>query len=512
MKYFNISSIIEAIEHLQQFNGNWLLPAFVFAANEVNSSQLVDMSKKLGTDHFLDRYFNGSLLEIPPTDRGNNLLRPRFKDVVGWKSGPCSGDYIIRQDTKMWGNLFSSRGYREMRLQGLIEGEKALVKLTNSFQPRFENEIPDNFRFEYFLTWLFAFKGFPDYIQSWENLYKFLLNNELEIEEFPEQFVQRFKIAGDIPWPETVDEKIPSNVFIEKLAPNLKKIMEGAIKQKAESVDEELSNDDSVYSEIINSIQNKDGLNFLFSGPPGTGKTHYARKVAEKISTEDRIVYLQFHPAISYDDFIEGFRPKYSETNKSITYELAPRIFLEFCEKAKLEKQNLHVIVIDELNRGDIQRIFGEALTYIERDYRNKPFTLPFSGKVTYIPENIVILATANPYDRSITELDDALLRRFWVIDFEPDPILLEKRLQDEGLEAALIRKTVFIFNLLNSSFPHGFGHAGFLKIKSQEDLFSVWKAKISLPLKRALLHDKNKYDEIRQKILDLLTEDKADQ
>lgn len=508
MKYFKISSIIEAIEHLQQFNGNWLLPAFVFASNEVSTTEVVDMSKKLGTDHFLDRYFNGNLLDIPPTKRGNNLLRPRFKDVVGWKTGPYSGDFVIRQDTKMWGNLFSSRGYREMRLQGLIEGEKSLVKLTDQFQPRFENEVPDSFRFEYFLIWLFAFKGFPDNIVSWDLLFNFLLTQELGIDSFPPAFHERFRIFGDIPWPELDNEKQSSNIILENLAPKFKESLVSDSMVEDEIVEPELGDDDSIYSEIMASIRNQESLNFLFVGPPGTGKTHYARKIANKITSEENIIYLQFHPAISYDDFVEGFRPKYSEVNQNITYELAPRLFLEFCEKANLSNDKPHVIVIDELNRGDVQRIFGEALTYIERDYRNKIFTLPFSGKEVFIPENIIILATANPYDRSITELDDALLRRFWVINFEPDQLTLEKKLQDEGIEDSLIRKIIFVFNLINNAFPNGFGHAGFMKVKSQEDLMSIWKAKISLPLKRALLHDRSKYEETKQKIIELLTDD----
>ncbi len=75
-----------------------------------------------------------------------------------------------------------------MRLQGLIEGEKSLVKLTDQFQPRFENEVPDSFRFEYFLIWLFAFKGFPDNIVSWDLLFNFLLTQELGIDSFPPCF------------------------------------------------------------------------------------------------------------------------------------------------------------------------------------------------------------------------------------------------------------------------------------------------------------------------------------
>lgn len=158
MQFFDISTIKQSIERLQNYRANWLLPAFVFAANDVGTDALTDMSKRLGTDQFLDRYFNGKRLNLPPLKRGNNLLRPRFKDI-NWNKGRFAGDFMIQQDTKMWGNLFSSRGYREMRLEGLIDGQKAIAQLTDAFQSRIENELPDTFKFEDFLVWLFAFEG-----------------------------------------------------------------------------------------------------------------------------------------------------------------------------------------------------------------------------------------------------------------------------------------------------------------------------------------------------------------
>ena len=170
MKYFSIPTIKQSIERLQSYSANWLLPAFVFAANNVGTDTMVDMSQVLGTDQFLDRYFHGSRIGLAPMERGNNLLRPRLKGI-SWDRGDFAGDYIIQQDTKMWGNLFSSRGYREMRLAGLLEGEKSITKLTDTFQGRFEEELPATFRFEDFLVWLFAFEGIPDSIKSWQGLY-----------------------------------------------------------------------------------------------------------------------------------------------------------------------------------------------------------------------------------------------------------------------------------------------------------------------------------------------------
>ena len=147
MRHFDPPTIKTSITALEQISANWLIPAFVFAANDVGTNALVDMYKAKGTDQFLDHYFNGSLIGLPVFPSGNNLMRPRLKGV----KQDYPGDFIIRQDTKMWGNLFSSHGYREMRQRGELEGEKATVRLTDRFQPAFEQEIPESFEFEDFL-------------------------------------------------------------------------------------------------------------------------------------------------------------------------------------------------------------------------------------------------------------------------------------------------------------------------------------------------------------------------
>lgn len=515
MKYFDIPTIRTAIEHLQNYPANWLLPAFVFAANDIGQGAMVDMSKVQGTDRFLDRYFNGALLDLPPMPRGNNLLRPRFSDIT-WKRGDQAGDYMIRQDTKMWGNLFSSRGYREMAQRGYIEGEKAIIQLTDTFKDEFENQIPDTFRFEHFMVWLFAFKGFPDAVDSWTTLYQHLLVDELGLTEFRPEYRGRFAPANPaLPWPATLADRPSNEDLIAQLAPKLSAILAAPVSAEEEDDEDELPplpDDDQIYLEITSAIRLKASYSFLLAGPPGTGKSRYARQLATKIAgDDDRILFLQFHPALGYDDFVEGFRPIKSKDasgkeTEGVTYELAPRLFMKFAEKAAASPDGKFVAVIDELNRGDVARIFGEVLTYLEPSYRRKKFRLAYSGSEVTLPVNLILIATANPYDRSVTELDDALLRRFVVFELEPDAALLRSYLTDEGVEAGLVNRTVQLFSMVHTAMPNGFGHTNFLSVRTLEDLISVWTGRVRMGLRRAYFHDSATFKTTEAAIEALLT------
>lgn len=511
MKFFAIDTIKASIEELQKYSANWLIPAFVFAANNVGNEELVDMSKNLGTDQFLDGYFNGALINIPPFASGNNLLRPRLKGVT-WHRGDFENDYVIRQDTKMWGNLFSSRGYREMRQRGELEGEKATVRLTDAFQPAFEAAIPESFKFEDFLVWLFAFSGFPDHVSSWQELYDHLLKDQLELDAFKAQYTGRFKLDPDKDWPETIVERPTDERFLADLAPRLKAFLEPPQPAQAAKEPTEkklISPDDPILSVVRSAIAKNTSHSFLLAGPPGTGKTKWAHDIAYFLADgeEARILFLQFHPAFGYDDFVEGFRPAVSEGEKStgVTYVLERRHFLKFAEKAANSPEKLYVLVIDELNRGDVARIFGELLTYLELDYRGKEFTLAISGEPTVLPRNLIVLATANPFDRSVTDLDDALLRRFVVIMMEPDKAFLKSYLKEKGVENRVLSRTLHLFDILTDAFPAGFGHTNFLKVESIEDLADVWTGRVQLGLQRTLFHDRQRYEALKAEIEQIL-------
>jgi ATPase family associated with various cellular activities (AAA). len=180
-------------------------------------------------------------------------------------------------------------------------------------------------------------------------------------------------------------------------------------------------------------------------------------------------------------------------------------VFLNFAENARKDPKNKYVMVIDELNRGDVARIFGEVLTYIESTYRNIEFTLPYSGERISIPDNLILIATANPYDRSVIDLDDALLRRFWVYEMDPDKAILQNHLETEGVDENVCKRTIQLFTILNEVFPYGYGHSSFLGVRDLNDLSAIWMGKIRPALKRTLLHDKNSYISVEGEVESLL-------
>lgn len=167
----------------------------------------------------------------------------------------------------------------------------------------------------------------------------------------------------------------------------------------------------------------RDKPQLIFYGPPGTGKTFLAQRLARHLTggKPENVQLVQFHPAYSYEDFFEGYRPS-KNTAGVITFELTPGPLRRLADAARAHPEEPHVLIIDEINRGNLAKVFGEL--YFLLEYRGHAVPLLYGsdeGKGFSLPRNLIILATMNSADRSIALVDAAMRRRFSFCELHPD-------------------------------------------------------------------------------------------
>lgn len=173
--------------------------------------------------------------------------------------------------------------------------------------------------------------------------------------------------------------------------------------------------DDTKYRKLRESLLYK--KNIILMGACGVGKTYAAKRLAYSImecKDDSRIEFVQFHQNYSYEDFVQGYRPS------GDGFELMNGVFYEFCKKAESDPSSKYFFIIDEINRGNLSKIFGELLMLIERDYRGKEIKLAYSKELFSVPDNLFIIGMMNTADRSLAILDYALRRRFAFEEFAP--------------------------------------------------------------------------------------------
>ena len=269
-------------------------------------------------------------------------------------------------------------------------------------------------------------------------------------------------------------------------------------------------------------------LNQILYGPPGTGKTYNVVKYAveliegkklpegepysaikeryEQYSASGQIKFTTFHQSFSYEEFVEGIRPvvvdrfgndtNIAHADTTVVYRPYNGVFKSLCEKASKSPHLHFVAIIDEINRGNISKVFGELITLIEESKRGTPVILPYSQNEFFVPSNLYILGTMNTADRSIAMLDTALRRRFDFIEMMPEPSLLG---DCDGVDlcqllTALNERIEYYYDR-----EHAIGHAYFMNngscIQNIFELREVFSTKI-IPLLQEYFFDD--YERIR--------------
>lgn len=241
----------------------------------------------------------------------------------------------------------------------------------------------------------------------------------------------------------------------------------------AENFLEEVFMDETSYENLVALVRNK--KNVILQGAPGVGKTFAAKRLAYSmmgVKDPNRVMMVQFHQSYSYEDFIMGFRPAESG------FELKKGAFYNFCKAAEIDSENEYFFIIDEINRGNLSKIFGELFMLIESDKRGVELQLLYSDEKFSVPSNVYIIGMMNTADRSLAMLDYALRRRFAFFEMKPGFDTDGFREYRMGLESEKFDRLINCIGNLNAviaaddSLGEGFciGHSFFCNLKKAND------------------------------------------
>lgn len=238
----------------------------------------------------------------------------------------------------------------------------------------------------------------------------------------------------------------------------------------------------------------------IFYGPPGTGKTFLAEQLAAHLVGGGRGLQqlIQFHPAYSYEDFVQGLRPTVRDDG-GLRYELVPGHFRRFCEQAaRLDEADTCVLIIDEINRANLASVFGELMYLLE--YRERAIPLAVGERPFHIPRNVKIIGTMNTADRSIALVDHALRRRFAFVHLPPlyDSLIHYHQQQQTGVD---LRPLISLLRRINTAIGDPHYHLGityFLQPDLPRHLPHIWQMEIEPYLEEYFFDQPDRVDGFR--------------
>jgi 5-methylcytosine-specific restriction protein B len=262
--------------------------------------------------------------------------------------------------------------------------------------------------------------------------------------------------------------------------------------------------------------------NIILHGPPGVGKTYFCRRLAYALLLEkakDRVEAVQFHQTYAYEDFVQGYRPG------TKGFERRDGLFYQFCERARDDQERKYVFIIDEINRGNLSKIFGELMMLIESDKRTAEWAVPLAYSLNpddkfHIPQNVYLIGLMNTADRSLAMVDYALRRRFAFVELVPrfQSKKFESLLLDAGVPKDIVTRIISGMTTLNEAIAkdtanlgpgYCIGHSFFCdlpKDRSPDWLWyrSVIEAEIQPLLREYWFDDSSKADTWIKTLLDI--------
>ncbi|MBI5934728.1 MAG: AAA family ATPase [Chloroflexi bacterium] len=368
-----------------------------------------------------------------------------------------------------------------------IENGKTLWKLSPKFSEIFERKVLSKAGFSTrvpvvdLAIFLFHGQTFPDNADAHTLEQRFRKQFPLDDADYERLFAFHNEESDNIFSPEDPKPSVYREEIEQALRPLTYETQEQLRPTTQSQPGQCLLDDDHPLLLEVMEIIALGSSGIILRGCPGTGKTWYAAQIARALTKgkAEYIYRVQFHPSYGYEDFIEGYKP--AEDSKS-GFMVVEKTFLEACKTAAdaASSASTVVFIIDEINRGDPARIFGELLTYLEHDYRGVEFSLPYSRGRASIPSNLIVLGTMNHHDKSIAQLDQAFLRRFDHIDLQPDGSMVGKFLEaSTQFTQTQIDLIVTWFESIQRIVETGVGHTYFKDVRKLEHLAAIWRYRI---------------------------------